>query len=72
MPFKKDPDLIQETLPAPENPRQVRSLKELLDRASDAAWLLPPYRRISGWPRSSVPFLAIAGQKEMKLALILA
>ncbi len=56
-----------------EAPPQVRSLRELIDRVTGRR--IPPLREVepSGLAESlPFPFLAIVGQREMKLALLLA
>ena len=73
MPPTEDPNLVQETAPGAESPPQVRSLKELLDRVSGRDLALPRLNEDSGLAEVlPFPFLAIVGQKEMKLALTLA
>jgi magnesium chelatase subunit I len=62
---------LQEEIPEQEAVK-VSSLKELIDRVSGRGFLWPEHEGDSGLAESlPFPFLALVGQMEMKLALIL-
>jgi magnesium chelatase subunit I len=62
---------LQEEIPEQEAGK-VSSLKELIDRVSGRGFLWPEHEGDSGLAESlPFPFLALVGQMEMKLALIL-
>jgi Tfp pilus assembly pilus retraction ATPase PilT len=62
---------LQEKIPEQEAVK-VSSLKELIDRVSGRGFLWPEHEGDSGLAESlPFPFLALVGQMEMKLALIL-
>lgn len=70
-----DEAFVQETVPAAEGETRpaVRSLRELIERVSGRGFQAPAAGEDSGLADPlPFPFLAIVGQQEMKLALMLA
>lgn len=77
LPLEIDPDAaLGEGTPepaAPETQPAVRSLRELIERVSGKGlWKPPTAEEGASYEAMPFPFLALVGQKEMKLALLLA